>query len=149
MINSLYPTDILCFQVFQMRKFFSKFDLKAGFWQLGIKSNDRPKTAFSIPNHHFQWTVTLLGLKTAPSLFHKVMTRIYNPILNQALIYIDDILLFSPSQKSPFDSLGPIRSHYPSTWCDVIRKKKCYFDSPKLNFWEWNYLMDNMRPSPI
>ena len=40
------------------------------------------------------------GLKTAPSLFQKAMTRIYSPILNQTLIYIDDILLFSPTQEA-------------------------------------------------
>ncbi|GJU58619.1 putative reverse transcriptase domain, viral movement protein [Tanacetum coccineum] len=33
----------------------SKFDLKSGFWQLGIKPEDRPKTAFCIPDHHYQW----------------------------------------------------------------------------------------------
>nr|GEW20359.1 reverse transcriptase domain-containing protein [Tanacetum cinerariifolium] len=33
----------------------SKFDLKFGFWQLCIKPEDRPKTAFCIPDHHYQW----------------------------------------------------------------------------------------------
>ena len=35
------------------------------------------------------------GLKTAPSLFQKAMIQIFQPILHLALIYIDDILLFS------------------------------------------------------
>ena len=35
------------------------------------------------------------GLKVAPSLFQKAMTKIFNLILHHALIYIDDILLFS------------------------------------------------------
>ena len=43
---------------------------------------------------------TLFGLKTAPSLFQKAMTGIYDRILNQALIYIDDILLFSPDVQA-------------------------------------------------
>ena len=33
---------------------FSKFDLKSRFWQLGIKPSDRYKTAFCIPNAHYQ-----------------------------------------------------------------------------------------------
>jgi len=78
----------------------SKFDLKSGFWQLGLDPKDRPKTAFCIPNAHFQWTVLPFGLKVAPSLFQKTMTRILEPILTSALIYIDDILLFSPDEKS-------------------------------------------------
>ena len=50
---------------------FSKFDLKSGFWQLGIEPSERYKTAFCIPNAHFQWTVLPFGLKTAPSIFQK------------------------------------------------------------------------------
>jgi len=79
---------------------FSKFDMKSGFWQLGLDPRDRPKTAFCISNAHFQWTVLPFGLKVTPSLFQKAMTRIFEPILTSALIYIDDILLFSPYEKS-------------------------------------------------
>ncbi|KAH9769439.1 hypothetical protein KPL71_012002 [Citrus sinensis] len=76
---------------------FSKFDLKSGFWQLGIEPSERYKTTFCIPNAHFQWTVLPFGLKTAPSIFQKSMVQIFQPILHHALIYIDDILLFSGS----------------------------------------------------
>ena len=76
---------------------FSKFDLKSGFWQLGIEPSERYKTAFCIPNAHFQWTILPFGLKTAPSIFQKSMIQIFQPILHHALIYIDDILLFSGS----------------------------------------------------
>ena len=55
----------------QGAQIFSKFDLKAGFWQLGISPVDRPKTAFCIPDAHYQWTVMPFGLKVAPSLFQK------------------------------------------------------------------------------
>nr|KYP63472.1 polyprotein [Cajanus cajan] len=80
--------------------YFSKFDLKSGFWQIGLDPKDRPKTAFCIPNAHYQWTVLPFGLKVAPSLFQKAMVRIFEPILHSALIYIDDILLFSPNEDS-------------------------------------------------
>ena len=63
-------------------KIFSKFDLKVSFWQLGIQTEERCKTAFYIPNQHFQWTVVPFGLKVAPSLFQKVMIKIYKPNLS-------------------------------------------------------------------
>ncbi|KAM7510453.1 hypothetical protein LguiB_009328 [Lonicera macranthoides] len=78
---------------------FSKFDLKAGFWQLGITPADRPKTAFCIPGFHYQWTVMPFGLKNAPSVFQKTMMTIFEPIAANALIYIDDILLFSQTHE--------------------------------------------------
>ena len=40
------------------------------------------------------------GLKVAPSLFQKAMLRIFQPILNNALIYIDDILLYFSDEES-------------------------------------------------
>lgn len=42
------------FQHIRDARIFPKFDLKSGFWQLGLHPIDRPKTAFSIPNHHYQ-----------------------------------------------------------------------------------------------
>ncbi|KAH9686106.1 hypothetical protein KPL70_014233 [Citrus sinensis] len=84
----------------QGARIFSKFDLKAGFWQLGISPVDRHKTAFCISDAHYQWTVMPFGLKVAPSLFQKAMTKIFSPILHHALVYIDDILLFSSDHES-------------------------------------------------
>ena len=78
---------------------FSKFDLKSGFWQLGVHPEERYKTAFCIPNRHLQWNVFPFGLKTAPSLFQQVMLHIFKPLLHTALIYIDDILLFSSTER--------------------------------------------------
>ncbi|GAA0151203.1 hypothetical protein LIER_09975 [Lithospermum erythrorhizon] len=45
------------------------------------------------------------GLKTAPSLVQKAMTKIFEPLLPNALIYIDDILLFSSDPSSHFELL--------------------------------------------
>nr|KYP76024.1 polyprotein [Cajanus cajan] len=81
-------------------KIFSKFDLKFGFWQLGVDPSERHKTAFCIPNAQYQWTVLPFGLKVAPSLFQKAITKILEPLLDNAIIYIDDILLFSKDMES-------------------------------------------------
>lgn len=43
-------------------KIFSKFDLKAGFWQVAISKKDKFKTAFSIPASHYEWNIMPFGL---------------------------------------------------------------------------------------
>ena len=48
---------------------FSKFDLKSGFYQIGIKSKDRYKTAFVVPHGQYQWKVLPIGINNAPSEF--------------------------------------------------------------------------------
>ncbi|GJX60433.1 putative reverse transcriptase domain, viral movement protein [Tanacetum coccineum] len=49
------PQKKSLFQHLADARILSKFDLKSGFWQLGIKPEDRPKIAFCIPDHHYQW----------------------------------------------------------------------------------------------
>lgn len=73
----------------------SKFELKASFWQLGVHPLKKHKTAFTILRQHFQWTIMPFKLKTTLSLFQKAMTRIFSPLEKHALIYVDNILLFS------------------------------------------------------
>lgn len=51
------PNRATLFSQLSEAQIFSKFDLKAGFWKLGIEPSERSKTAFCIPNHHFQWTL--------------------------------------------------------------------------------------------
>ncbi|KAH9680134.1 hypothetical protein KPL71_026431 [Citrus sinensis] len=89
------PRKNSIFTYLQNAKIFSKFDLKSGFWQLGIDPAERYKTTFCIPNAHYQWTVLPFGLKTAPSIFQRAMTQIFQPLLHHTLVYIDDLLLFS------------------------------------------------------
>ena len=40
------------------------------------------------------------GLKNAPSQFQKAMVMLFQSLLANALIYVDDILLFSKDEKS-------------------------------------------------
>ena len=94
------PYKSSLFQYIADARIFSKFDLKAGFWQLGVHPEERFKTAFTVPNAHYQWTVMPFGLKTAPSLFQKAMIQLFQPLLAHCLVYIDDILLFSPDHDA-------------------------------------------------
>ena len=94
------PNKSALFQHLSNAKVFSKFDLKAGFWQLGIHPEERYKIAFCIPDHHYQWTVMPFGLKNALSQFQKAMVRLLQPLLSNALIHVDDILLFSKDEES-------------------------------------------------
>nr|GEZ56999.1 putative reverse transcriptase domain, viral movement protein [Tanacetum cinerariifolium] len=98
------------FQHLADAKVLSKFDLKSGFWQQGIKPKDRPKTAFCIPDHHYQWKVMPFGLKNAPSAFQKAMITIFEPILANTLVYIDDILMFSSDEQSHAELLSKFYS---------------------------------------
>ena len=75
--------------------FFSKFDLKSGFYQIPINKADRAKTAFITPFGLYQFNVLAMGLKNAPPTFQKVMTDTLDSCRAFALVYLDDIIIFS------------------------------------------------------
>jgi len=73
---------------------FSKFDLKSGFWQIGINPKDRYKTTFMVTGGKFQWTMIPFGLKNAPLEFQKRMEELFKDY-SFIIVYIDDLLIFS------------------------------------------------------
>ncbi|CAF4145928.1 unnamed protein product [Rotaria sp. Silwood2] len=77
--------------------FFSKLDMKSGFWQIPIKQEDKYKTAFITPDGLYEWNVLAQGLKNSPPSFQRVMTDILSPCRQFSLVYIDDIIIYSRS----------------------------------------------------
>jgi hypothetical protein len=93
------PSKELLFSKIGKCNVFSKFDLKSGFWQIGIVPKDRYKTAFVVPNGQYQWRVMSFGLKNAPSEFQKRMDDIFQH-LSFVIVYIDDLLVCYVDSKA-------------------------------------------------
>ncbi|CAF1550382.1 unnamed protein product, partial [Adineta steineri] len=75
--------------------FFSKLDLKSGFWQFPINPSDRAKTAFITPFGLFEWLVLPQGLRNSPPTFQRTMSNVLSSCTDCSLIYLDDIVVFS------------------------------------------------------
>ena len=76
-------------------KYFSKLDLKSGFYQIPINEQDKQKTAFITPFGLFQFNVLPMGLKNSPPTFQKVMSNTLKACRSFSLVYLDDIIVFS------------------------------------------------------
>ena len=75
---------------------FSKFDFKAGYFQVPLDKADRPKTAFSTRDGHFQFKVLPQGLTNGPPTFQRIVNQILGPNRwKHMLAYIDDIIIYS------------------------------------------------------
>ena len=117
------PNKSALFQHLSNAKVFSKFDLKTGFWQLGIHPKDNYKTTFCIPDYHYQGTVMPFGLKNAPSQFQKAMVTLFQHLLANASIYVDDILLFSKDAGSHEKLLTEFYNLVKSQGITLLEKK--------------------------
>jgi hypothetical protein len=80
-------------------KYFSKLDLRSGYWQVEIAEKDKYKTAFSVGNLGFYECKRMcFGLTNAPATFHRLMEKCLGEMhLKDCLIFLDDILIFSNS----------------------------------------------------
>jgi len=88
------PNQAALLQKLKGCNIFSKFDLKSGFYQIGIAAKDCYKMAFVVPHGQYQWKVMPFGLNNAPSEFQKRMEDVLNGI-DCLIIYIDDLLVCS------------------------------------------------------
>jgi hypothetical protein len=81
-------------------KVFSMIDLRSEYYQMRIKGQDVPKTAFRTRYGHFEFLVLPFGLTDAPTLFMDLMNRVFQPYLdNFVVVFINDILVYSKSYE--------------------------------------------------
>lgn len=80
-------------------KYFTKLDLRSGYWQVEIKEEDKHKTAFSLgPLGFYECNRMAFGLTNAPATFQRLMETCMGDLhLRECLIFLDDILVFSQS----------------------------------------------------
>nr|GEW09982.1 ORFIII-like polyprotein [Tanacetum cinerariifolium] len=80
-------------------KVFSMFDLKSGFHQVAMDEESIPCTTFLVPGGIYEWLVMPFGLKNAPPVFQRKMDKCFIGTESFITVYIDDILVFSKSEK--------------------------------------------------
>jgi hypothetical protein len=76
-------------------RFYSKLDLKSGYWQILMAEEDIHKTAFICKEGLYEWIRLPFGLKNAPGDFCRIMYEVLGD-LNFVEKYIDDLIIFSP-----------------------------------------------------
>lgn len=87
---------------------FSKLDLKNSFWLIPLHVDSRRYTGFSVDGHIYQFKVVPFGLQSASSALVRAMQLILDKYEKFCLHYIDDIIIFSETEKEHRDHLNII-----------------------------------------
>lgn len=104
----------------------SSFDALSGFQQISIGEGDREKTAFRTHLGLYQFKRLPFGLTNGPSFFQRVMQTVLAPFLWLfALVYIDDIVVFSKSWPEHLVHLDKVLSAIRESGI-TLSPKKCH-----------------------
>jgi len=75
---------------------FSTFDRKSSYHQLGVLPQDQEKTAFITRRGQFQYQRMAFGLCNAPASFQWMMDILFNNLNYEiCLVYFDDLICYS------------------------------------------------------
>lgn len=115
-------------------KYFTTLDLASGFHQIQMSPIDAPKTAFSVPQGHFQFNRMPFGLKNAPATFQRTMNTVLSGLQGiHCFVYLDDIVIYSydlPSHIEKlnlvFNKLRNFRLKLQPDKCEFLRKEVAY-----------------------
>jgi len=81
-------------------KYFTKIDLRTGFYQILINQLDRHKTAFTTSQGLFEYNVLPMGLCNSPGIFMQLMNDTFAEFLNKfVLVFLDDIIVYSNTRE--------------------------------------------------
>ena len=102
-IKNAYPIPLISTLLDKVKgsKYFTKFDVRAGYNNIRIRPSDRWKAAFRTPRGLFEPTVMFFGMCNSPATFQSMMDSLFQDLIRNGgvLVYMDDILIHARTKE--------------------------------------------------
>ena len=116
-------------------KYFTKLDVCWRYNNVCIKEGDEFKAAFWTPYGLYEPLVIFFSLTNSPATFQMMMNDIFHIEINNGfvLIYLDNILIFSPDLDTHHCQVQEILQKCHNNWL-YIKPKKCTFNAIEVKY---------------
>ena len=148
--RDVYPLPRIddCLNAIGGNKYFSTFDLAAGYWQILMNKEDKEKTAFISHHGLYQFNVMSFGLKNAPATFQRFMDNCFAGLKwRTLLVYLDDIFVFSSNFKQHLKDLEEVFKRVKEN-CLSFKASICFLCKPELNYLGHVISKEGIQPDP-
>ena len=123
-------------------KVFSTIDLRSGYHHIALGKSSRAKTTFVTPFGKYKFLMVPFGLAQAPAYFQLLMNKVLKG-LKFAMMYLDDIIIFSQDELQHLEHLEIVFSHLQEAGLKMKHSKCDFFKS------EIHYLGHLISPEGI
>ena len=107
--------------------YFTKLDLRSGYWQVRIANGDELKTACVTRYGSYEFLVMPFGLTNAPATFCNLMNDMLYEFLDDfVVVYLDDIVVYNKSLGEHVEHLQLVFSALKKNSL-YVKKEKCEF----------------------
>jgi hypothetical protein len=123
-------------------------DLTAGFWQIPVHPEDRPRTAFLTHMGLYEWARMPMGLMNSPAVFQRTMDLVFAGMKwRNVLVYVDDVLVMSPSFEQHLKDLREAFTRLANVGM-TVKPKKCQFACGQIKYLGHLITKDGIRVNP-
>jgi hypothetical protein len=127
------PKPIDIYAKLKEARYLTKIDLSKGYWQISVRREDRPKTAFISPDQGcFQFKRMPFGLMNSAATFNRMMRKLLHGMTSVSS-YIDDVLIHTSSWKEHLKVLRELLFRLSKAGL-TIKVAKCMFGFDKLDY---------------
>lgn len=132
-VKNKYPIPLIAdlFDQLGEASWFTKLDLRSGYYQVRIAEGDGPKTTCVTRYGSFEF---LFGLTNAPATFCTLMNRVFQPFLDKfVVVYLDDIVVYSKTLEEHVKHLRQVFQVLKENEL-YVKKEKCAFAQHEVMF---------------